>query len=168
MEIIRGGRQAGACANNESVLSAWYDAYGTEILRYCFMMLGNRTDAEDATQETFLKAWRSIGRFEAKNGCSARTWITRIAGNTCRDYLKRSWYKHESRLISPEDLKKLGNAPEEDRELIMDVMNLPEKYREVVLLVFLQGMTLREAADCMQTSASTISRRLEKAKKMIA
>lgn len=168
MEIIRGGRQAGACANNESVLSAWYDAYGTEILRYCFMMLGNRTDAEDATQETFLKAWRSIGRFEAKNGCSARTWITRIAGNTCRDYLKRSWYKHESSLISPEDLKKLGNAPEEDRELIMDVMNLPEKYRQVLLLVSMQGMTIREAAECMQTSAATIFRRLEKARQMIA
>ena len=50
----------------------------------------------------------------------------------------------------------------------MDVMNLPEKYREVVLLVFMQGMTVREAAECMQTSASTISRRLEKARKMIA
>ena len=168
MEIIRGGRQAETCVNNESVLSAWYDAYGTEILRYCFMMLGNRTDAEDATQETFLKAWRSIGRFEAKNGCSARTWITRIAGNTCRDYLKRSWYKHESRLISPEDLKKLGNAPEEDRELIMDVMNLPEKYRQVLLLVSMQGMTIREAAEWMQTSAATIFRRLEKARQMIA
>ena len=168
MEIIRGGRQAATCVNNESVLSAWYDAYGTEILRYCFMMLGNRTDAEDATQETFLKAWRSIGRFEAKNGCSARTWITRIAGNTCRDYLKRSWYKHESRLISPEDLKKLGNAPEEDRELIMDVMNLPEKYRQVLLLVSMQGMTIREAAECMQTSTATIFRRLEKARQMIA
>ena len=168
MEIIRGGRQAETCVNNESVLSAWYDAYGTEILRYCFMMLGNRTDAEDATQETFLKAWRSIGRFEAKNGCSARTWITRIAGNTCRDYLKRSWYKHESRLISPEDLKKLGNAPEEDRELIMDVMNLPEKYRQVILLVFWHGMTIRETAECICTSESTAFRRLEKAKKMIA
>ena len=168
MEIIRGGRQAETCVNNESVLSAWYDAYGTEILRYCFMMLGNRTDAEDATQETFLKAWRSIGRFEAKNGCSARTWITRIAGNTCRDYLKRSWYKHESRLISSEDLKKLGNAPEEDRELIMDVMNLPEKYRQVILLVFWYGMTIRETAECIRTSQSTAFRRLEKAKKMIA
>ena len=72
------------------------------------------------------------------------------------------------RLYSEEDLKKLGTAPDESREMIMDVMNLPEKYREVVLLVFLQGMTLREAADCMQTSASTISRRLEKAKRMIA
>ncbi len=152
----------------ETVLSEWYDEYGTEILRYCFMFLGNKSDAEDATQETFLKAWRNFGRFEARNGCSPKTWMIRIAGNTCRDYLKRGWHKHESCLISPEDLKKLGNAPDEDRDLILDVMNLPEKYRQVLLLVFWQGMTIREAAACMSTSESTVCRRLEKAKKMIA
>ncbi len=168
MEMILGGRKTETIQNYETVVSAWYDAYGTDILRYCFMMLGNRTDAEDATQETFLKAWRNIGRYEARNGCSPKSWIVRIAGNTCRDYLRRAWHKYESRLITPEDLQKLGNAPDESRELIMDVMNLPEKYREVVLLVFMQGMTVREAAECMQTSASTISRRLEKARKMIA
>ncbi len=168
MEMILGGRKTETIQNYETVVSAWYDAYGTDILRYCFMMLGNRTDAEDATQETFLKAWRNIGRYEARNGCSPKSWIIRIAGNTCRDYLRRAWHKYESRLITPEDLQKLGNAPDESRELIMDVMNLPEKYREVVLLVFMQGMTVREAAKCMQTSASTISRRLEKARKMIA
>ena len=168
MEMILGGRKTETIQNYETVVSAWYDAYGTDILRYCFMMLGNRTDAEDATQETFLKAWRNIGRYEARNGCSPKSWIIRIAGNTCRDYLRRAWHKYASRLITPEDLQKLGNAPDESRELIMDVMNLPEKYREVVLLVFMQGMTVREAAECMQTSASTISRRLEKARKMIA
>ncbi len=168
MEMILGGRKTETIQNYETVVSAWYDAYGTDILRYCFMMLGNRTDAEDATQETFLKAWRHIDRYEARNGCSPKSWIIRIAGNTCRDYLRRAWHKYESRLITPEDLQKLGNAPDESRELIMDVMNLPEKYREVVLLVFMQGMTVREAAECMQTSASTISRRLEKARKMIA
>lgn len=168
MEMILGGRKTETIQNYETVVSAWYDAYGTDILRYCFMMLGNRTDAEDATQETFLKAWRNIGRYEARNGCSPKSWIIRIAGNTCRDYLRRAWHKYESRLITPEDLQKLGNALDESRELIMDVMNLPEKYREVVLLVFMQGMTVREAAECMQTSASTISRRLEKARKMIA
>ena len=168
MEMMRCGKKTEPSRNNETVLSAWYDAYGTEILRYCYLMLGNQTDAEDATQETFLKAWRSIGSFEARNGCSPRTWIIRIAGNTCRDYLKRGWHKHESKLITPEDLKKLGNAPDEDRDLIIDVMNLPEKYRQVLLLVSLQGMTIREAAECMQTSTSTIFRRLEKARQMIA
>ena len=152
----------------EEELIRLVDAYSGVLLGLCRLTLGDTAMAQDIVQETFLKAWRSIGRFEAKNGCSARTWITRIAGNTCRDYLKRSWYKHESRLISPEDLKKLGNAPEEERELIMDVMHLPEKYRQVLLLVSMQGMTIREAAECMQTSTATIFRRLEKARQMIA
>lgn len=152
----------------ETVLSAWYDEYGTDILRYCFMFLGNKSDAEDATQETFLKVWRNIDRYEARDGCSPKTWIIRIAGNTCRDYLRKGWHKHENRQITPEDLQKLGNSTEEDRETILDVMNLPEKYRQVVLLIFWHGMTIREAAECICTSESTVFRRLEKAKKMIA
>ena len=92
----------------------------------------------------------------------------KIAGNTCRDYLRKGWRKHENRLITPEELQKLGNAPQEDRDLIMDVMKLPGKYREAVLLVFWHGMTIREAAKCMCTSESTVFRRLEKAKQMIA
>ena len=175
MEILRCERMtyaerdaAGEAAGEEAVLSAWYDKYGTDILRYCFLFLGNRSDAEDATQETFLKAWRNLGRFEARNGCSPKTWIIRIAGNTCRDYLRKGWKKHEDRRITPEDLTALGSAPHEDRELIMDVMNLPEEYRQAVLLVFWYGMTIRETAECMRTSAATVSRRLEKARKMIA
>ncbi len=157
-----------SAAADTTVLSAWYDKYGTDILRYCFMFLGNRPDAEDATQETFLKVWRNIGRFEARDGCSPKTWIIKIAGNTCRDYLRKGWRKRECRLITPEDLQRLGNAPDGDRELILDVMNLPEKYRQVILLVFWCGMTIREAAECISTSESTVFRRLEKAKKMIA
>ena len=61
-----------------------------------------------------------------------------------------------------------GQSTDEDREMIMDVMNLPEKYRQVILLVFWYGMTIRETAECIRTSQSTAFRRLEKAKKMIA
>ena len=152
----------------EATLSAWYDAYGTDVLRYCFMFLGNKADAEDATQETFLKVWRNIGRFKSRNGCSPKTWIIKIAANTCRDYLRKGWRKHEKTLVTPEELARLGSAPQEDRDLVMDVMRLPEKYRQVILLVFWHGMTIREAAQCMSTSQSTAFRTLEKAKQMIA
>lgn len=58
-------------------------------------------------------------------------------------------------------------ASQEDRELILDVMNLPEKYRAVILLFYLQRMTMREIATALRVSPSTISRRLEKAKGML-
>ena len=149
------------------VVSAWYDQYGTDILRLCFMYLRNRSDAEDATQETFLKVWRKLDYFEGRNHCSARSWIMRVACNTCKDMLRKSWRKHEERTITPDDLSSLGDASREDRDLIMDIMNLPEEYRSVILMVYWQGMTMKETAEILRISQSTICRRLEKARPMI-
>ena len=149
------------------VVSAWYDQYGTDILRLCFMYLRNRSDAEDATQEIFLKIWRKLDYFEGRNHCSARSWIMRVACNTCKDMLRKSWRKHEERTITPDDLYTLGDASQEDRDLIMDVMNLPEKYRSVLLMVYWQGMTMKETAETLRISQSTICRRLDKARSMI-
>lgn len=165
--------KAGTCSepalprSASAVVSAWYDQYGTDVLRLCFMYMRTRTDAEDATQETFLKVWRNLDRFEGRNHCSARSWIMRVACNTCKDLLRKSWRKHEERTITEEDLTKMGNASREDRELIMDVMNLPEKYRSVLLMVYWHGMTIKETADTIGTGQSTVSRRLEKARSMI-
>ena len=150
------------------VVSAWYDQYGTDVLRLCFMYMRNRPDAEDATQETFLKIWRKLDRYEARNNCSVRTWIMRVACNTCKDMLRKSWRKHEERTVTPEDLATLGESSREDRELIIDVMNLPEKYRSVLLMVYWQGMTIRETAETLRSAQSTICMRLEKARSMIA
>ena len=150
-----------------TVVSGWYDQYGTDVLRLCFMYMRNRLDAEDATQETFLKVWRKLDCFEARNHCSARSWIMRVACNTCKDMLRKSWRKHEDRSVTPEDLSTLGDSSREDRELMMDVMNLPEKYRSVILMVYWQGMTMKEASETLRLSQSTICRRLEKARSMI-
>ncbi len=149
------------------VVSAWYDQYGTDVLRLCFMYMRNRHDAEDAAQETFLKIWRKLDCYEARNNCSVRTWIMRVACNTCKDMLRKSWRKHEERPVTPEDLAALGESSREDRELIIDVMNLPEKYRSVLLMVYWQGMTIRETAETLRSAQSTVCMRLEKARSMI-
>ena len=163
---VRSGKLLSRSAS--AVVSAWYDQYGTDVLRLCFMYMRNRPDAEDAAQETFLKIWRKLDCYEARNHCSARSWILRIACNTCRDMLRKSWRKHEERTVTPEDLSALGDSSREDRELIIDVMNLPEKYRNVLLLVYWQGMTIRETAEALHSAQSTVCRRLEKARSMIA
>ena len=150
------------------VVSSWYDLYGTDVLRLCYMYMRNRADAEDALQETFLKIWRKLERYEGRNQCSPRSWIMQVACNTCKDQLRKSWRKHEERTVTIEDLSALGNASREDRELVMDVMNLPEKYRSVILMVYWYGMTIKEAAETLRISQSTIHRRLERARSMIA
>lgn len=150
-----------------AVVSALYDQYGTDVLRLCFTFMRNRPDAEDAAQETFLKIWRKLDSFEGRNHCTIRAWIMMIARNTCRDMLKKNWRKYEERTITPEDLPIHGKASRQDIELFMDVMSLPEKYRSVILLVYWQGMSVRETAKAVCSSTSTVTRRLEKAKALL-
>ena len=59
------------------------DAYGDELLRLCLLYLGDRQLAEDAFQETMVKAWRALPGFRGESG--AKTWLFHIAVNTCRD-----------------------------------------------------------------------------------
>ena len=150
--------------SRESVLSRWFDAYGTDVLRLCCFYLGRYADAEDAVQETFLKVWRHMEHFQGRNGCSPKAWLMKIACNTCRDQLRRAWRKHE---VVQADWADFEKAAQEDRELILDVMNLPEKYRAVILLFYLQSMTVRETALALHISPSTVSRRLEKARGLL-
>ena len=156
-----------ACAHpdaREAVLSEWYSAYGTDVLRLCCFYLGSRADAEDAAQETYLKAWRHMDRFLGAEARAVKSWLLKIARNTCLDQLRRAWRKHE---VASEALPAFETASQEDRDLILDVMRLPEKYRAVILLFYLQSMTVRETADILRVSPATVSRRLDRAREML-
>ena len=69
-------------------------AHGSELLRLCLLLLGDRASAEDALQDTFVKAWRGLDGF--RGDANERTWLTRIAVNTCRDCLKSAWRRRSS------------------------------------------------------------------------
>ena len=87
---------------SEVQLEAWITEYGDAVLRMCYLYLADRTLAEDALQDTFMKVWRGMdGR---RNESSAKTWILRIAINTCKDYKRTAWLKHVDRSIAIEDL----------------------------------------------------------------
>lgn len=152
----------------ERRLESWVRAYGTAILRTCFVCLSDAREAEDAMQETFLKAWRAMDRFEGRGGASEKTWLTHIAINVCRDIQRSRWFRHVDLRRALEEIPQtMATALPEDRSLLLEIMQLPDKYKQPILLYYYQDMTLEETAGVLGASKSTIHNRLRKAEKLL-
>jgi len=146
----------------------WVKAYSDAILRTCFVYLSNVQDAEDAMQDTFLKAWKAMDTFEERNGASEKTWLIKIAINVCHDYHRSKWFRKVDLEKALEDLPaRYLSVEDTDVTLTMDVMRLPEKLKQVVLLYYYQELTLREVADVLGVVPSTIHRRLRQAEERL-
>jgi RNA polymerase sigma-70 factor (ECF subfamily) len=149
---------------------AWLDRAVTRwekpLLRLCFAYLCDTALAEDAVQETFFKAWKSYERF--RGDADEKTWLTRIAINTCKDLLKSSWARNTDRSVVPELLPE-GSVPFDERDdtVTRAVMSLPPKLKEAVLLRWYQGLTLEEMVKVLRLPRSTVNYRLKKAKTIL-
>ena len=80
-----------APASDEQAIVHLMTTYGTDIKRLCLCLLNDAYLAEDAAQETFFKAWKHYAGF--RGDCSEKTWLSRIAVNTCRSMQRGSWFK---------------------------------------------------------------------------
>lgn len=155
-------------AVREQRLNRWIEHYADDVVKVCFLSLNDRAQAEDAMQDTFLKAWRYMPHYERRQIENEKAWLMKIAVNVCRDYRRTGWFRHVEKRASLEELPLRDQAEEgRDRELTMDIMALPVKYKQIVVLYFYQGFTLREAAEALGLSAATAHRRLKKAEEML-
>lgn len=139
-----------------------------EILRYCLWHAPNRDLAEDAAQETFLKAIRYYDRYVHKGKCKA--FLYRIAANTCVDMRRRMRAGESSIEDIPEELP----CEEPGFQRIHDDLNfrrqiraLPPEQQEVLLLRFGQELTLRQIAQITGTPLRTVQSRLRAALKRL-
>lgn len=147
-------------------MAALVDQYGDALLRICFLYLKDSYLAEDALQDTFLKVYQHYGKF--KGEASEKTWVTRIAINTCKNYLRTMRRCPTDDLVAFESIPANPHAhPLEDNTLAVEVMKLPPKYKEVILLFYYQQFKIHEIAGILKTPAGTIASRLKKARALL-
>lgn len=147
----------------ENRLIRLMEQYEKDLLHMCCVYLRDRSLAEDAVQETFLKAYRGLSGF--RGDCSEKTWLMSIAMNTCKNMRRNAWFRLMERHIALERLPLPAPSAEEDCIAVTQaVMRLPRKEREAVLLYYYQGMKAKEIAQALNISAAAVSKRLKQAR----
>ncbi|MEH0475029.1 sigma-70 family RNA polymerase sigma factor [Streptomyces sp. B21-097] len=190
------GLEVGMVGLGDESAALRLEAYRTELISYCYRMLGSVFDAEDAVQETMVRAWRGLDRFEERS--SLRSWIYRIATNVCLDALAAG-----KRRARPMDLSAptsgaaspgppldaglwiepcpaaLAHTPANPAEaaetgesvrlaFIAALQHLPSKQRATLLLREVLGFSAREVADLHGCTVASVNSALQRARATLA
>ena len=149
--------------------------YGDSLLRLCTLYLRDPYLAEDAVQDTYLKVWRHYQGFEGR--ASEKTWITRIAINTCKSYLASAWRQRvemtEVTQVLEEGLQKSSGDRDayeklnNTMDLMKEIMKLKDKYRLAILLYYYQELPVPEIARIMGRQPSTVFTLLKRGREQL-
>jgi RNA polymerase sigma-70 factor (ECF subfamily) len=127
-----------------------YDVYLSRIYRHVFYRVGNTEDAEDITQQTFVKAWKAIGRYK-KTSSPFLAWLMKISHNLVIDHYRAK--KDKIYLNSEIDITNPGPGPEQiaeanytQQQLRKVILLLPEEQQQVILMSFIEGFSYSEIA----------------------
>jgi RNA polymerase sigma-70 factor (ECF subfamily) len=158
---------------DRSAFAAIVERYKRQIYSITYSMTHNHADADDLSQDTFIKAYENLHRF--KLGTNFHSWLHRIAVNICIDHLRHKKRSREDSLDGQaEMLSDHSLDPQESlesRELMENILaavdSLPTAQRTVVILREMQGLGLKEIAQIMGCSENTIRWRLHYARKKL-
>jgi RNA polymerase sigma-70 factor (ECF subfamily) len=142
------------------------------VLRTCLRILGRLHDAEDATQETFVSAFRSLGGYRGDG--PLRAWLLRIATRLAVRRVSQQPHAApideltDARLVDPgADPARAALLAERDAGLRLAVIGLPDRYREVVALRFFADLSLREIAETTGRPLNTVKTHLRRGLEML-
>ena len=172
----------------QSATTEALEQYRRELTGYCYRMLGSAFDAEDAVQETMVRAWRSLDRFEGRS--ALKSWLYRIATNVCYDALAGRERRARPMDLGPAQeplFENLAELPEvtwltplptpdelaEQRDtlrlaFVAALQHLPPKQRAVLILCEVLKWQASEAAELLETSVASINSALQRARATLA
>ena len=179
--------------STEAAVAERFEPHRTELTGYCYRMLGSAFEAEDAVQETLVRAWRGFGSFEGRS--SVRTWLYRIATNVCLDMVKGTQRRARPMDLTaswspgaaiPDSLGEhvwVGPAPD-DRVLpdsgdpaevaahrdsvrlafVAVLQSLPPRQRAVLILREVLAFPASEVAELLDTTVASVNSALQRAR----
>jgi RNA polymerase sigma factor (sigma-70 family) len=140
------------------------ERFQSDVFGLCFRMLGNRHDAEDVSQEVFLRVFRSLHRWDASR--PLRPWLLGITVNRCRTFLAQRAkrpelvdYLHDTVASRADD-----DSAELVREIAAAVQDLRSEYREAFVMFHQQGLPYEEIAEALEHPVGTIKTWLHRAR----
>ncbi len=143
------------------VIDEVVNKYANMILQIAYQRTFNMTDAEDITQEVFIRLINNQEKIQ--NSEHLKAWLIRVTSNLCNDYNKSFWNKNTGALQENEII-----FEEENINVFEKVKELtPPVYRDIVYLYFYQGYKIKEIAEILNMSKNTVSSALTRAKKKL-
>jgi RNA polymerase sigma-70 factor (ECF subfamily) len=158
-----------ARAGDRSAFTALVEHYDSRLRALAYHLLGDPDQTDDALQDVYVKAYRGLAAFAGASALS--TWLLRITYTTCIDHLRRRGRLVPVPDLAPQALLPDGPDPTDDlsgRAAVQSALRrLPPEQRAVVVLVGLQGLEYRQAAEILDVPSGTIASRLSSARKTL-
>ena len=144
---------------------ALYDRHWKYVYRLCFTYMKNEADAEDCTEDVFVKVL--TGHFEFEDETHERKWLTVTAINLCKDKLK-SHARQNTVSLDDDMIPEIAVLePEDNSDVLEAVMNLPPKLKDVVWLYYYEGYMTDEIAGMLGRPPSTVRNQMRDARNLL-
>ena len=146
---------------SEKEMERIMDDYGNTLFRICLIMLGNSHDAEDAVQETLIKYLQKTPDFNDKE--HEKAWLIKVASNKCKDMIR---FRARHATAGIESICEFMQESS-DSGIIEALMTLPEKFRIILVLYYVEQYKTDEIAKMIGKSSSAVKMRLQKGRRLL-
>lgn len=144
----------------ENYIHYLIEKYADMLIRISYSYMKNMSDAEDITQDVFIRLLEKKPDFENIN--HEKAWLLRIAINLCKDKLKSAYFKNTAPLEGD-----FIDTTKDDDEIIHAVLTLPLKYRSIVLLYYYEDYSISEISNILNIKESTVGSQLSRGRKLL-
>lgn len=155
---------------NAAEYNTCVEKYLKMVYRISFHYFGNREDAEDVSQDVFIKLYSS--KISTKNDEEIKAWLIRVTTNTCHSYFRNPFRRKRIDIDENEiaDIVDTGSSEQDivNRKVVMDaVMSLPEHYRIIVYLFYYEEYSIGQISNILRIKETTIQTRLSRAREKL-